>query len=327
MLGTEQEQNSLSGQDADIDALFDSVYNSTVSGKVVNIDEQEKPEETPDESAEQTETVAEDTNTAAPAAEASDTEDPLKDLPESVRNYLKQKEQEAEEARKREAEWRQRYKSDEGRQAALQRKTQELERLLREKTQQVTPAQNSKLKIEETEEWKALSDSDPVLAKVLRGIAEESTRQAEEKAEARIKAATEPLYQEREQSYAEREAQRLQQMVPDLPLIVKDTNYHDWFDRQPESVRRMAESVSADDNFTVIKLFAMDRPDLFPAPQQTTTAVGASVTPAPQVDKLNQERQRKAQSQGVQTKIVAPPTELDEKALFEQYYKKTLNKR
>jgi len=330
MSGTESNQNGQTDTE-NLDELFDSVYNSAIKGQVVDTKEVEKaPEEAPPAELQETQVVVSEEDKAAETTAANtgtEENDPLRDLPESVRAFLEQKVREAEEAKQREAEWRQRYKSDEGRQAALQRKAQELERLLRDKAQQPTPAQSTKLKVEETEEWKALSESDPVLAKVLRGIAEDASRQAEERTEARVKAATEPLYQERESTRVAFEQQRLLQMVPDLPVIVKDPNYHEWFERQPDSVKQLAASGFADDAFVAIKLFAMDRPDLFPAPQQPQAATPQQ-TPAPQqVDKLTQERQRKAQSQGVQSKIVTPPAELDEDALFKREYQKLLRQK
>jgi len=331
MNGTEQNQNGLTDDNED---LYDLAFQSTLQRKPFEI------KETKEEVVESEGTAAEDTEvTAATTTEENEStgteteagEDPLAGLPENIRNIILQKEKEIEAARRAELEWKQKYKSDEGRIAALQRQKQEYERVLRERNQTAPqPAgQERKSKVEETEEWKVLQESDPALAKLFKMSLEESTRQAEERAEARAKAALEPLYKEREFSFQEQKRARLNQWVPDLPQIVQDPNYAEWFEAQPEGVQRMADG-SAEEIATVIRLFATDRPDLFAPPQQTQqqqTETKRPATSAQNVDKLTQERQRKVQVQGVTGKVTPTPAEMSEDDMFKLAFKNNLVKR
>jgi len=335
MNGTEQNQNGLTDDNED---LFELAFQSTLNRKPVEV------KEIKEESVESEGTAAEESKeTAATTTEEGNDntetgteagKDPLADLPENVRNIILQKEKELETARRAELEWKQKYKSDEGRIAALQRQKQEYERALRERQQPQQQTEQkqteSKLKVEETEEWKVLQESDPALAKLFKQFAEETTRQAEERAEARTRAATEPLYREREVSVQEQKRVRLTQLVPDLPKIVEDDNYFNWFQYQPPAIQQMADG-SADEIAYVIGLFAKDRPDLFAPPQDSQKTTQETVkqppTPAPNVDKLTQERQRKVQVQGVTGKVTPTPTEMSEDDMFKLAFKNNLVKR
>lgn len=324
MNGTEQNQNGLTD---DNDDLFELAFQSTLN---------RKPVESEGNAADENETTAATTATEEGNSDTGNeagNNDPLADLPENVRNIILQKEKELEAARRAELEWKQKYKSDEGRIAALQRQKQEYERALRERTQPTQTEQKqteTKLKVEETEEWKVLQEADPALAKLFKMHLEETTRQAEERAEARAKAAVEPLYREREVSVQEQKRVRLNQLVPDLPQIVEDDNYFNWFQYQPPAIQQMADG-SADEIAYVIGLFAKDRPDLFAPPQDSQKTTQETVkqppTPAPNVDKLTQERQRKVQVQGVTGKVTPTPTEMSEDDMFKLAFKNNLVKR
>lgn len=334
MNGTEQNQNGLTDDNED---LFELAFQSTLNRKPVEIEEtKEETVESEGNAADENETTAATTATEEGNSDTGNeagNNDPLADLPENVRNIILQKEKELEAARRAELEWKQKYKSDEGRIAALQRQKQEYERALRERTQPTQTEQKqteTKLKVEETEEWKVLQEADPALAKLFKQFAEETTRQAEERAEARTRAATEPLYREREVSVQEQKRVRLAQLVPDLPKIVEDGNYFNWFQYQPPAIQQMADG-SADEIAYVIGLFAKDRPDLFAPPQDSQKTTQETVkqppTPAPNVDKLTQERQRKVQVQGVTGKVTPTPTEMSEDDMFKLAFKNNLVKR
>lgn len=335
MNGTEQNQNGLTD---DNDALFKEVYGSFLSGKDPNMERKEEQASSNKQETEAVETEEAVENTTDESQETTEqtqnaetNEDPLAGLPDDLKNKII-------ELQKERDEWRHKYSSNEGRVKALNNKAQSLERILREKDQQQhqtqkvenKPNETAKLKVEETEEWKVLQEADPALAKVLQQIKEDATRQAEERAEARARAAVEPLYKEREVSVQEQKRVRLAQLVPDLPKIVEDDNYFNWFQYQPPAIQQMADG-SADEIAYVIGLFAKDRPDLFAPPQDSQKTTQETVkqppTPAPNVDKLVQERQRKAQVQGVASKTQAPPKEMDEDEYFKKIYKSHLHKR
>lgn len=329
-MGTEQENEGLNDE-FDADAIFKAVYEASLKGTQPDFGKIEKqPEESPVAETPAEPQKEEEPPVAATEAAKEPEKDPLADLPEDVRNRILALEKAAEERAREAAEWKQKYKSDEGRVAAFQRRAQELERKLQEKPKQQEQAkpESIKLKVEESEEWRALSESDPVLAKLWKNSLEEVARQAKEQAVSEARAAIKPLYEERELEYHSREEQKLRQMVPNLDEVVQSDVYADWYSRQPKSIQDMANS-SADEAFRVLKMYAMDMQERYGAPVETQPAPvqpTAAATPATTA-KIQQERERKLQSQGVGGKVTATPNELSDEEIFKRAYNSNLSKR
>src|SRR5574343_1405760 len=141
-MGTEQENQGLSEQ-FDENEIFKQAFESSLKGAVQAEKKVEvQPEEPPVEEVEQTEVAATDNAAEQAASEAA--QDPVDDLKARLAALEKERDERAREA----AEWKQKYKSDEGRVAAFQRRAQELERQLRTPKQDTKPAEPTKLKVE-----------------------------------------------------------------------------------------------------------------------------------------------------------------------------------
>lgn len=326
-MGTEQETEGLS--EAEANKLFKNVFGSFVNSKdpVIESNEQPTPESAPvvTNEAEATETEAASTD-AAQESETPETQqettDPYESLPETIRNRIK----ELEDAAKERDLLRHRLKSDEGRVAAHQRKANELERLLREKTAKAQETTTQKLKVEESEEWRTLSESDPVLARLIKTTMEESVRQAKEEARVAAEAATKPLYEERETEYERREREELYKLVPNLDEVKSSPLYAEWFETQDESVKNLG--YSARGVYRIMQLYDADMRARFGAgeqasqePAKVTDNKPAPAAPNQKVAAIEEERKRRAQTQGVASKTQSAPVELND----EDYYKKVFN--
>jgi hypothetical protein len=291
-MGTEQENQGLSEQ-FDENEIFKKAFESSLKGAVQEEKKVEvQPEEPPVEEVEQTEVAATDNAAEQAASEAA--QDPVDDLKARLAALEKERDERAKEA----AEWKQKYKSDEGRVAAFQRRAQELERQLRTPKQDTKPAEPTKLKVEESEEWRNLQEIDPAMARLLKNSVEEAVRQAEEKARLAAEAATKPLYEERETEY--------------------------------ESVKNLG--YSAKGVYRIMQLYEADMRAIYGAPEQeakTEAEKPADNKPqaAPQVAAIQKERERKVQAQGVAAKTVATPTELSDEEIFKRAYNSNLAKR
>lgn len=330
-MGTEQENEGLS--EAETNKLFKSIYGSLLEGKDPEVGEQPKPEETPAPQVEATETVEtefaatqEQTEVAAEnnGQETSEAEPQEQDnLPEAIKNRLK----ELEEVARERDQLRHRLKSDEGRVAAFQRKASELERLLREKTaKQETVQSNAKLKVEESEEWRTLQESDPVLARLLKNSVEEAVRQAEEKARLAAEAATKPLYEERETEYERREREKLYQLVPNLDEVRSSPTYAQWFDVQDDAIKNLG--YSAEGVYRIMQLYDADmRAQLAALEAKAGKPAPQPQVPNPKATAIEEERKRRAQAQGVASKTQAAPVELDDEAYYKKVFSQHINKR
>lgn len=316
-MGTEQETQGLS--EAEANKLFKNIYGSLLDGKDPEMPEQ-PPESTPAPASSSEPTAVQEEE--APPETAPNTEDQpdeLESVPEAIRNRIK----ELEEAARERDHLRHRLKSDEGRVAAHQRKANELERLLREKTAK-QEAPDKKLKVEESEEWRTLQESDPVLARLLKTSVEDAVRQAREEARLAAEAATKPLYDERESEYERRERSELYQLVPNLDEVKASPLYAEWFEAQDESVKNLG--YSARGVYRIMQLYDTDMRQRFGA---TEAAVESKpqVAPNQKVAAIETERARRAQAQGVASKTQAAPQELSDEDYYKRVFDQHINKR
>lgn len=332
-MGTEQETEGLNDQ-IDADAIFREVYEASLKGTHPDYSKiDKKPEETPAEPEAQSEEQQETVEQEAPAAQTeAATTGTVPESPEELRARLATLEKEVNERAREAAEWKQKYKSDEGRVAAFQRRAQELERALREKPrEQPKPATESKLKVEESEEWRTLQESDPVLARLLKNSVEEAVRQAEEKARLAAEAATKPLYEERESEYERRERDELYKLVPNLDEVKSSPLYAEWFESQDDGIKNLG--YSARGVYRIMQLYDADMRARFAALEAAEQAAKPAetgnkpITAAPQVTAIQKERERKVQSQGVGGKVTATPNELSDEEIFARAYNANLAKR
>lgn len=239
--------------------------------------------------------------------------EPIGDLPEDVFNSLPDAAKEAlSQLKARNAELLHQYKSREGRISALDRTVSDLRRKLAEyefalKQNQQHPAERPENKnnqisavqqkiadgisieeLEQDEDFKSLTEVDPVMARLLKKQAELLLRKAEESILSRIEPKISKVDEIEHLRHLEAESQKLLRYVPNVYEVIsyKDPEtgfspWQAWVESVPEPIRRLATSDKADDVIYALRLYKQDMEAAYgltngsaleqPAAQTTTT--------------------------------------------------------
>lgn len=282
---------------------------------------QEAPKTEEDRKVTQALDKVEEAKPSTPVAQAQATEDKpttyngpewAKDLPDNVRSQVDKL---IEERRFHEQKW----KSDVGRQNALQQKLFQARRQaeeLRAKIQQRSNDQSFQTAAQGDEaktltEWKQLNEADPNLAKAieLRLAQERESLRAEMKGQ--IDATVDPLYQHTEESYVDQQQRLLEAEVPNYREVVNSPVYKFWLDNVASpGVKDLAyKSNEYTDAVTVLRVYANEAQGVYQhmvqqgwieappqqqaAPVEQAQQAAASNTRA---DKVAQSRQQKVQA-------------------------------
>ena len=152
-------------------------------------------------------------------------------------------------AEKAATEWEHKFKSEVGRQTALQRKVQELEAQL-----QAQP-QNQQAQKQYSQRMKGLMDDYPEIAEALQAELEESLAAVR----AEVQAAVAPMKKQEEQRRYEAEEQTVKARYPDFVDVVNSKEFLDWFNEQPDAVQALAASPNARDAIAVMDYFSANR--------------------------------------------------------------------
>lgn len=221
-----------------------------------------------------------------------------------------------------------RLRSDAGRVPYLQRRTQELERELRElklsrqapapsKDDGKTPAdipENLQKRIE------ALRSIDPDLADTLQEMAQALRVEAEARLTQTTREIIDQESEAQEREFIQAQYTQLVTEVPYAPQIFASNEWKQWKDRLSPGRRALAESTYADEVKVALGAFIQDMQALHGAKQEPPKAGPAA--PA-QPSKVQEERNRKL---AAGTSTAAPVAKkggglLDEEALYAQFYK------
>ena len=143
-----------------------------------------------------------------------------------------------------------RFKSEVGRQAALQRKVQELQAQL-ESAPQGTQAERKY-----TERMQNLMGEFPEIAEAIRE--ELDVRLADLRGE--VQQAVAPMKQEQEQRQYQAEEARVKELYPDFTQTVQSGDFQDWFAKQPSAIQQLASSPYAGDAIAVMDYYKGSRP-------------------------------------------------------------------
>ena len=144
-------------------------------------------------------------------------------------------------------QWQHRYNSDMGRQAALQRKVQELE----QKNQQlsatpVTPADNPDGSGMSDEQWDTLKEDFPEIAgaveKRIGGMSSQYEKQIAE-----LQGQMAPIQEQAKQTYLNSQFNILEQQHPDYKTVAQSAEFNQWVASQPSSIQQLKESNEAAD--------------------------------------------------------------------------------
>lgn len=146
-------------------------------------------------------------------------------------------------------EWEHKFKSEVGRQTALQRKVQELEAQLKAQPQsQQAQRQYSK-------RMESLMGDFPEIAEALQAELEEQLSLVRNELQQTLA----PVRQLEEQRRFEAEEQQVKAKYPDYAQLVNSQEFMSWFQSQPDPVKSLAASPYAKDAIAVMDYFSATR--------------------------------------------------------------------
>lgn len=331
------ENNGLSANEQELpqspdeeNAIFEEIYKASVKGESLSprqIDTVAKETREYVESkgtAEVVEQVAETTQEEATAEAPETTEQPAENQP-SVPVVVKPEDYQAVLAEK--AKWEQKAKSLDGREAARQREIAELKAKLAQQQQPAPNVRQTPKQGKDDPRWNALKEADPELAGLLEDWRDQIKSEATREAEALVNQRVEPIYQQQNESYAEREVSRLEQMIPNAREILEHPAYAEWYHTQPEFIQKAANE-SAESAAWVLNKYGYDMSLRYPQRQEQPKQE-ASQAVDPKVAQLQQEREKRVNVGQVSQKVVATPKQdtLDPEAYFKQVFEASKTKR
>lgn len=240
-----------------------------------------------------------------------------------------------------------RLKSDAGRVAYLQRKTQELERELRAKTLSRTTApdggdatpNNAKVEIPKSLQKRltALKEIDPDLADTLEETITELRREQANHANAVVKEVTDFETQRADEEFLAQQYQQLVAEVPIAPQVFQSPEWKQWKESLSPARLAFAQSMYADEVKIAIQAFVQDMQaraqhtngnvQVPGQPTTVTTSEGGDPTnngTTEATNKVQQERERKmATAPKVNSSVAAKQgsVELDAEKQFSEFYK------
>lgn len=161
-----------------------------------------------------------------------------------------------EEAEKRASDWEHRYKSDLGRQAALQKKIADLESKLQE-----SAPKSEETRAEYSERMQGLMEDYPEIAQALQ---EELDRRL-----GGMKQELSPVFEERQQRERDAAVAQVRDKYPDFDRTVNSQEFIEWYVQQPVSIQRLAGSQDPADAIAMLDYYsAISRPASNPAVQE-----------------------------------------------------------
>lgn len=198
-------------------------------------------------------------------------------------------------------QWEHKFKSEIGRQTALQRKVQELETQLRSQPQtQQAQRQYSQRMAQLMEDYPEIAGAlQEELDSVVGSVREE------------VRQIAEPLKQQEQQRRYQAEEAQVRERYPDFVEVVNTPEFLDWFQSQPSAVQALAASQEANDAIAVMDYFTASRR------QQAAN---------PEVQNIQAKRQQALQ-RNVSVRNTAPAPVADAPDDFESAFKYFARKR
>lgn len=268
----------------DTQKLLDDAYNSALGREVQKVDVSSAPDKvTVHEEKKVTEPTEEPKDevkaaTTAPAKD-SDTKEVLPGIPDWAKDLPKDIQEKvlgiAHEAQYHQQRWR----SDIGRQSALQAKLTEARRELanlraaQQRVSQVpqgNPAATAqKGDAQQTPqalaEWNQIIEADPNLAKAIESRIQAEVTQAKAELKGQIDANVDPLYQHTMQAFVDEQQKLLREAVPNVDEVLQSPVYRYWITNvAAPGIRQLAEtSTDYADAVNVLRMYANDAPGVF----------------------------------------------------------------
>lgn len=316
---------------SEADKLFKQINSATASNdheKLSNLMDVEAPtpaepvvEEQPDltvpaivEQSEPTEKVEEE-ETSPLGEKPADEPSELEDEPNEP-NELDTLKQQLESLKKENHS----LKSQAGRVPHVQKRLSELDKKLAELTKQSPSSQASEKispKIEAA--LKKVAGDDPELAAAIRESLEAAVTGVAEEAHAKEIANLQFLREQESSAHEAAEAQRLLEMHPNAPDVLRSKHWSDWVATQSQAMKALVESNSADDLSFAFHRYAHDMQRMHP--DLVKAAPAAAATTNDVAKKIEEDRaKRKANAVDVSGKPAAQTKQPeDAEALFKKF--------
>lgn len=219
------------------------------------------------------------------AADNSEGGEPAEEEPEELPEAAETKPQEN-------IDWEHRFKSEAGRQRALQQKVSEREQTIAQlqqrlqHAQQPAPAGNNPEQSGMSDaEWGALKEQFPEIARGLEarlsGVSQqyESKFQQQQQTISELQQQMQPMQKQAHESYRSAQFQILEQQHPDYQDVAGSGDFQYWLNQQPGQIQQLMGSDNAADAAYLIGTYKQHK-----------------AATAPQTTELEQRRQRKLQS-------------------------------
>ena len=193
-----------------------------------------------------------------------------------------------------------RFKSDEGRQAALQRKIQELE--------QRPQAESPKPDNVTDDQWAAMKEDYPEIANAF----DSRLNAATSAMRGEMKQQLQPYEQQAQQNYANSQKAALEAAHTDWEVVAKAPEFTNWLGKQPQIVRDLTRSDNAADAAYVLDTF------------KSMTGYGQPDSEPSKTDELREKRSRQLATGATQPRRGTTSRDLSadsESAMFDKFAK------
>lgn len=222
-------------------------------------------------------------------------------------------------------------RSQAGRIPSVQKRIRELDKKLEElASKQTSPSSqpSDKLKPEIDELLKGVKETDPELAEAIAKAIAKATEGVAQEIRTKERETISLLREQESIAYQEMEANRLLEMYPNAAEVFRSEHFIKWKANQPDGVRALAESSSADEVSVAFEKYAKDMVTQYPelADKATTpaTPVVDGKDNTEQARKIEAERQkRKTTTANVSSPNASGkiPVNDNPEALFEKHFK------
>jgi len=294
-------------------AIFEEIYGNTVGGKETSnrqINKALKDVREENAQAAEQDSTTEVVESAANQEVQSQNEQPQEAANQAANTQEVQVRPEDYQAVLKDLErWKQKASSLDGREAARQRQIAELQaEINRVKQASETPKKDPPQQATKDEDWEALVEVDPTLAKIIQKQFEQREARIREELSrdfnTKMQTVVAPFQQEQVSRRVQQEQAKLREWVPNLDEVLESDAYADWFHKQPEYIQKLVNE-DAEQSYFVISKFAHDMDRIYGKAETTSTqTTGAHAN----VSKLQEQRDKRSNVQAVGSKPVPKPS-------------------
>lgn len=183
-------------------------------------------------------------------------------------------------------------RSQAGRVPHVQRKLDEIDKKLKQLTASPSSQTSAKITPKVDELLKDVEDTDPALAKALKGALTTAIEGIDEEQRSREITYLQQLREEETKLHQQHEAQRLLEMYPNAPDVFASPHWAEWKKEQPDHILALAQSDNADAVALAFNLYAKAMQEKYPSAANNAAPEKSNE----QANRVQEQRQRKQQT-------------------------------